>query len=402
MKKGRWKLGIVCFSTVLSLLLLVGAMLGQEKTSKEPYTQLGVLSEVLSRIQTDYVEDPNFSKVTNGALHGLVESLDPYSSYLTPDEYKAYEAKHNADASVGVVVSKRAGFVSIVTALPGGPAQKAGLQAGDVIESIDGRSTREMSLAEVVYRLDGASGSGVKLAIVRERANEPHNFDLKRAPIVPPDPTSRMMDAGIGYLRVQSFPKGETQKIASRIQELRKSGAKKFVLDLRDDASGDVEEGATAANLFIGKGLIGYLTEQQYPRKSFLADAAKAVVQEPLVVLVNQSTGGAAEVLAAAIQDNHRGQVVGERTFGIGSVQKVIPLDDGSALILSIAKYFSPNGKQIQENGITPNVAVEDARDFVPLAESGSTPEPKKPTEDAPLKRAIELLATSESMPKAA
>lgn len=403
MKKGRWKLVFVSFSTVLSLLLLVGALLGQEKTSKEPYPQLAVLSEVLSRIQTDYVEDPNFGKVTNGALHGLLESLDPYSSYLTPQEYKEYEKKHDTEASIGVVVSKRVGFVSIVTAMPGGPAQKAGLQPGDIIESVDNRSTRDMSLAEVVNRLAGSPGSAVAVSIVRERASEPKLIHLKRATVVPPSAFGRLLDSGIGYLRVQSLPKGETQKIAARIQELRREGAKKFVLDLRDNAFGEIEEGVSTANLFISKGLIGYLSGQQYPRKSFLAEPSKAVAQEPLVVIVNQSTGGAAEIVAAAMLDNRRAEVVGERTFGIGSIQKLIPLDDGSALILSIAKYYTPTGKQIQENGVTPTVPVEEEREFVPLAGDTITPtEPKKPTEDAPLKRALQLLGSEESMPKAA
>jgi len=165
--KGRARIVIVSFSTVLSLLLLMGALLGQEKSSHEPYPQLAVLSEVLSRIQTDYVEDPNFTKVTDGALHGLLESLDPYSSYLTQEEYKAYQKKRQGDASLGVVASKRLGYVSIVTVLPNGPAQKAGLQAGDIIESIDGRSTREMPLAGVVSRLEGPPASTVTLAIVR-------------------------------------------------------------------------------------------------------------------------------------------------------------------------------------------------------------------------------------------
>ena len=405
--KGRGRIVIVSFSTILALLLLMGAMLGQEKTSKEPYPQLGVLSEVLSRIQTDYVEEPKFPKVTDGALHGLLEALDPYSSYLTPEEYKSYQKKRENDASLGVVVSKRFGYVSIVSILPNGPAQKAGLEPGDIFESIDGKSTREMSLAEVNYRLEGAPGSSVALAIVRERASEPKAFELKRAAVASPDASGRMMDSGIGYLRVQSFPKGETQKVAAHIQELRKNGAKKFVLDLRDNALGDIDEGVATANLFLGKGLIGYLSGQQYPRKSFLADASKAIVsQEPLVVLVNQSTGGAAEVVAAAILGNKRGDVVGERTFGIGSIQKVIPLDDGSALILSVAKYFTPSGKEIQENGITPNVLVEEEHELVPLAGPGAAPapppEPTKPSDDVPLKRAIELLAGQESQPKAA
>ena len=400
--RDRDKLVVVSFSTVLALVLLIGVLLGQEKGSPEPYRPLAVLSEVLARIQSDYVEDPNFTKVSQGALHGLLESLDPYSSYLTPDEYKDYQRRSKGEATVGAVVSKRAGFVSIVATLPGSPAQKAGLQAGDIIESIDGRTTREMSLAEVTSRLEGTPGSAVKVAVVRERAGEPKPFDLRREVVPAPDVAGRIIAPGIGYLRAEALPKGESQKIAARIRELRRSGATKFILDLRDNASGEMDEGIATANLFLRRGLIGYLQGQQYPRQSFMADAGKTLAEEPVAVLVNNSTGGAAELVAAAMLDNHRGDVIGERTFGIGSVQKVIPLDDGSALLLSVAKYYSPSGKQIQDGGVTPNVAVEEQRELVPLPEPGQPPAPPKPSEDTPLQRAIELLSNPEALPKAA
>jgi len=400
--RDRDKLAVVSFSTVLALVLLIGVLLGQEGGSPEPYRPLSVLSEVLARIQTDYVEDANFNRVTEGALHGLLESLDPYSSYLTPDEYKDYQRRSKGEATVGAVVSKRAGFVSIVATLPGSPAQKAGLQAGDIIESIDGRTTREMSLAEVTSRLEGTPGSAVKLAVVRERAGEPKPLELRREVVPAPDVTGRIVAPGIGYLRVEALPKGESQKIAARIRELRRSGAAKFILDLRDNASGEMDEGIATANLFLRRGLIGYLSGQQYPRQSFMADAGKTLAEEPVAVLVNNSTGGAAELVAAAMLDNHRGDVIGERTFGIGSVEKVIPLDDGSALLLSVAKYYSPSGKQIQEGGVTPNALVEEQRELVPLPEPGQPPAPPKPREDAPLKRAIELLSQPEALPKAA
>ena len=259
-----------------------------------------------------------------------------------------------------------------------------------------------MSLAEVNARLEGLKGTVVKLGMVRERAGEPKPFELRREVIPSPDVTSRVIPPGIGYLRVEALPKGESQKIAARIRDLRRNGATKFILDLRNNALGEMDEGVATANLFLRNGLIGYLSGQQYPRQSFLADAAKAAADEPMAVLVNDSTGGAAELVAAAILDNHRGDVVGERTYGIGSVQKVIPLDDGSALLLSVAKYFSPSGKQIQEGGITPNVVVEEPREFVALPSPGQPPAPPKPREDTQLQRAIELLSKQESLPKAA
>lgn len=404
--RDRNKFVVVSFSTALALVLLIGAVLGQESdSSSEAYRPLAVLSEVLARIQSDYVEDPNFNQVTEGALHGLLESLDPYSSYLSPEEYQRYQGRIQGEGSLGMVVSKRFGFVSIVTTLPNGPAERAGLQAGDIIESIDEESSREMSIAEVAARLEGQPGSTITLAVVRERAGEPRPFELRREVVPVPDVTGRITAPGIGYLRVEALPAGAAQRIASRIEELRGSGAEKFILDLRDNASGEMEEGIATANLFLRRGLIGYLSGQTYPREDFLAEELKAVADEPVAVLVNSSTGGAAELVASAILDSNRGDVIGERTFGIGSVQKIIPLDDGSALLLSVAKYYTPSGQQIQEGGVVPNVVVQQERELVPLPEPGEAPTlpaPSEPSEDAPLQRAIEVLSAQESQPQAA
>jgi carboxyl-terminal processing protease len=357
---------------------------------------------VLSRIQTDYVEDPNFSKVTEGALHGLVESLDSYSSYLTPEEYQEYQKGPRGDASIGAVVSKKYGSARIVALLPGGPAERAGLEPFDSLELIDGASTRDMSYAEVLSRLEGPSGSTVTVSVVREQAQEPLPIPLQREVARTPEIEARALEPGIGYLRVAAFSKGETERIAGKIRDLRQRGASKFVLDLRDSAMGEAEEAVATANLFIRRGLIAYLEGQQYPRKSFAAEADKAISDELLVVLVDESTGGPAEIVAAAIQDNHRGEVVGVPTFGIGSIQKVIPLDDGSALILSIAKYFSPTGKEIQDEGVTPNVVVRQEREFVSLQERQQPPASPQPEPDSQLQRAIELLKAEDRAPQAA
>ena len=404
--KERGRILIVSLSTALTLLVLIGALLGQDKGSQEPYRPLAVLAEVLSRIQTDYVEDPSFPRVTEGALHGLLESLDPYSSYLSPAEYKEYQKGSRGDASIGAVVFKRGGMAGIVTTLPGGPAEKAGLSAGDIIESIDGISTQDLSYAEVVSHLEGPAGSVARITVVRERAQDPQLFELKREIARLPEIEARIVEPGIGYMKVVALPKGEAQKIAGKIQDLRRIGAKKFILDLRNNALGDMPEGVATANLFVRRGLIGYVEGQQYPRQSFTAEESQFISEEPLEILVNESTGGAAEIAAAAIMENHRADVVGGRTFGIGSIQKTIPLEDGSALILSVAKYYSPVGKQIQESGVTPTVVVLEDRDVVSLnGEDESEEEPAQPAksqEDLPLKRAIELLKAQNAAPQAA
>jgi carboxyl-terminal processing protease len=405
--KTKFKLGLITFSTSLSVFLLMGAVLGQDRQSKEPYRPLAVLSEVLSRIQSDYVEEPNFDRVTEGALQGMVEALDPYNSYLPPPIYSEYKKGWRGEASIGAVISKKFGLPGIVSVTPGGPADKAGLMAGDRLEAIGGRSSREMSYEEVLARLEGPAGSKVSLAVVRTQ--EPKTVEVVRANVPNPPVEARVLEGGVGYIKARALPTGSAKELAARIESLRRSGAKKFVLDLRDTASGDTQEGPAVANLFIGQGLLGYLEGQQFPRQSFVADKSRLVATEPVSVLVNELTGGPSEFVAAAFLDNHRGDVVGMRTFGIGSVQKVIPLPDGAALVLSVAKFHSPTGKPIQDNGITPSEVVEQPREFVALNDEDSTeyeepvPQLNQPKEDLQLKRALELLnVETQELPKAA
>lgn len=395
----RVKVGVVLFSTLLVILMLIGGLLGKSTASDGPYRQLAVYSEVLSRIRSDYVEEPDLKSVTVGALHGLLESLDPFSSYLSPEQYARYQKrKTQGNADLGLVLSKRFGYVAIISATPGEPAARGGLQSGDIIEAIDGDSTREMSLEEVKTVLAGKPGSSVTLSVVRVRRGEPQKMVLKREVVATPPVTRRMVEAGIGYLNIDGFPQGRAREIAAHAQQLLNAGAERLVLDVRGAAEGEISEGIAAANLFIDHGLITYLQGQKYPRQNFPADPALAAVRVPMVVLVNRATAGAGEVFASAILENGRGDVVGEKTYGVGSVQKLIPLDDGSALLLSVAKYYTPGGKAIQDTGVTPNVAVTDTEPeevaALPEEQQPEPPpaQPQAPREDSILKKGIEVL----------
>lgn len=370
------------------------------KNSDGAYTHMQVYSEVLYHIRTEYVEEPNMPQVTSGALHGLLESLDANSSYLSPGEYKTYkDKKSNGKANIGATISKRFGYADVVSIIPGGPADKAGIGSGDIIEAIDGKSTHEMSLAEIKSAMAGDSGSRFECSIIHTRKVEPQKVTITRDVVNLPASTEQLMPEGVGYIKALVLSKGKAQEIAGRIKSLQKEGAKKLVLDLRDDADGDEEEGVSVANLFLGQGTIAYLEGQKFTRQTFNADPQKKITDLPLVVLVNRGTAGAAEVVAASILESGRGDVLGDKTFGDGSVQKVIEVPDGSALILSVAKYYTPKGKAIQENGITPNIEVASAEDLAVLPDdedgsSSSTEEPQRivPKEDEQLHRAIEVL----------
>jgi carboxyl-terminal processing protease len=364
------------------------------------YTHMQVYSEVLYHVRAEYVEEPNIEMVTGGALHGLLESLDANSSYLSPAEYKAFkETKVGGKAGIGATISKRFGYAAVVSVTPGGPADKAGVGAGDIIESINNLSTREMSLAAVKNLVLGQPGSKLECTVIRTRKVEPQKISFVREIVNLPGVKEQMMPDNVGYIKAPALDKGKAQEIANRIKSLQKDGAKKLILDLRNDSEGDEEEGVAVANLFLDKGTIATLQGQKYAAVTYTADPQKKITDLPLAILVNRGTAGAAELVASAIMENARGDVLGDKTFGEGSVQKLIEVPDGSAVILSVAKYYTPKGKVIQENGITPNILVANAADdFVVLSDDDDTPpsdeqEVKPPQkEDDQLRRAIEVL----------
>ncbi|MGA7513806.1 MAG: S41 family peptidase [Candidatus Sulfotelmatobacter sp.] len=399
------KAAILVLSFAVLSFVVVGSFGGVHASSNDgAYRQMQVYSEVLSRVQSEYVEDPNIPKVTDGALHGLVESLDANSSYLTAAAYKAYKAhKVEGKGEIGATVSKRFGYADVVSVLPGSPAEKAGIEATDIFESIEGQSTRDMSLPEIRDALAGTPGSTVNVSVVRARRAEPEKVVITRDVVSIPPVADKMMEDSIGYIKVDALTKGKAQEIAAKIRSLEKSGAKKLVLDLRNTSDGEESEGIATANLFLNHGTITYLQGQKFPREAFNADPAKAMTTLPVAVLVNKGTAGAAEIVAAAIMENARGDVVGDKTFGDGSVQKTIDLPDGGALILSVAKYYSPSGKAIQETAVTPNVLVADDTDNAISDDDDEEPAATEPeakpknTPDDQLHKAVEVLKSRTS-----
>lgn len=401
------KISLLAVSVALVLCVFVGVnahgvRAASEDAQQGAYNQINVYGEVLQHIQSDYVEVPNIPQVTNGALRGLLESLDADSSYLTPADYKAYKEDKGGKAQVGLNVSKRYGYATIVSVVPGSPADKANLSDGDIIEAIGNLDTRDLSLAVIRLLLEGAPGTDLQIAVIRPRKAEPEKIMLKRV-IVSEPPVSETLydDASILYLKPMDIDREHVQEVESKLKAMNKAGNKKILLDLRDVAGGEMPEAIRLANFFIGSGTITTLEGQKFPKQTFSAEPSKAInTTAPMVVLVNRGTSGPAEVVAAAIQDDKRGQLVGEKTFGEGSLQKTFDLPDGSAVILSIAKYASPSGKQFDSDAVTPGTIVasnqdaldEGSDDDTSTSNGAATPKKAAPAPDDQLTKALDLL----------
>jgi carboxyl-terminal processing protease len=385
---------VLALSVAIILVVLFGGFgpagvnAGQ---SDGAYRQMGVYEEVLHKIQTDYVTDPNIQQVTAGALHGLLESLDADSSYLTPPEYTTFVAhQHEGQARIGMDVSKRYGYGSVVAVIPGSPAANAHIEDGDLIESIGGKTTRDMSVAMIRLLLEGKPGTPVTFQLVRPRKPEPDDVTLTRTTVaIPALGEQQYENSSILYLKPIVLSKERVDELIGRLREMPKNNNKKVLLDLRDVAEGDPQQGIRLANAFIESGTLGTLQGQTVPTQTFAAEPSKFVTSAPLVVLVNHGTAGAAELTAAAILDRKRGDLVGDRTFGEGGMEKTFALPDGSALLLTIAKYQSPSGKKIEDDAVTPNVVVSENIDQL-LNEQENNPSEQRP--DDQLNKALDIL----------
>jgi carboxyl-terminal processing protease len=401
----RVRIPLISFSLLLLFYVVIGGLLGKNDSNTEKtYRDLGVYSEVLNRIRIDYVTEPDLKKVTDGAIRGLLEALDPYSTYFTPQEYQDY-LKHPepGPADVGMFLSKRMGYATVVSVLPGSPAEKGGVRAGDLIDRVEGTATRELSVVQIERQLAGAPETTVKLYVVRGARGEPESITLTRTLLNYPPVVAKIVDDGDGYLRVSTFEKGKAKQIAAKLKELEANGALKIILDLRNCAGGDVQEAVDTTDLFLDKGLIAYLSGQRYPRQDITAHPTEGVSNIPLAVLINQSTAGPAELIASAVLGNKRGEVIGVRSFGVGVFQKTIPVGDGSALLLSVAKYYGADGKAINDNGVAPSVVqgASTTSTDVEEEEEIQNPEHFGGKDDLQLQKAIEILTHASSAAKA-
>jgi carboxyl-terminal processing protease len=408
----RKKFTIISLSAALAIYTIAGAWLATraQQPANDPGAQQRIFESVLQHIQNDYVDEPNMEKVRAGALRGLAYGLDPYSTYLTPEQVADFRAeKKGNQVGIGAELSQYASYLYVVAPIKGSPADQAGVRAGDVIEYIDNKATRDISLYDARQLLNGAPGTEVKLRILRANAR-PMTLAVKRGTFRAPAAEARLEAGKIGILRINSLDAGEAADAKARLQDLIKQGAQKIIIDLRSVAGGEIQEGVTVANYFIPSGpLARTIGREQKVLKAYEADPKLALFNGPTVVLIDTGTAGAAEVIASAFVERKRGDVVGERSFGAGAEQELFTLRDGDGLLLTTVKWASASGRPFlgedrAHSGVAPNVEVKrpEAPDNLDVDDLPSADEAKpsaspeavqKPEpEDLQLKKAIELL----------
>ncbi len=392
----RLKKIVVVVSVLVVGYAATGRLLMGRSSEDKAFRALTVYSEVLEHIQRDYVDEPNIPAVTNGALHGLLDSLDPQSAYLSPLEYKDYKEKtaSTPGGEAGMALTRRFGYIGVISVLPDSPAAKAGLRIGDILEKIAGFTTSQMAIDQAQLLLKGQPGTVVKLSAIRRGKAEPQDIDITLARLAPSKLVEDKLAGDIAYLHVPEFTAGTTAQIKEALAGFQQKGAKKLILDLRDCAMGDEAEGISTAQLFVPSGTITTLKGQTVTPVVYSADASKVAWSLPVAVLIGNGTAGPAEIVASAISDNKRGDTVGERTYGIASQQKLIEMDNGSALILTVALYYSPSGKNIAAEGIAPTVEIHPSIDSLMAANDVLSPTlpPSASPDDIDMKKAIEIL----------
>lgn len=419
----RAKLWIMVLSGAVSAYAVVGGLpfvggllsTSAQQPVSDSTAQLRIVESVLNHIQNDYVDDPNMEKVRLGALRGLAGGLDPYSSFLTAEQVKAYEAtKSSTKVGIGAEFSQISGYLYVISAIKGAPADKAGIKSGDFIEYIDNKATRDISLYDARQLVNGDAGSTVALRVLRS-GERPQTIKVLRGPYKIPSVESRVEAGKIGVVKVYSLEDGEAADIRTSVQSLTKQGVQKIVLDLRGVAAGTLQEGVNVANLFIREGeLAKVIGRDNKVITSYTADATKTIFDGQMAVLIDIGTAGAAEAVASAVLTRKRGEVIGEKSFGAGTEQKLFPLKSGEGMLLTVAKWASASGTPFlgedrASMGVKPSIEVKrpdtpepldidsiDEQQNEPNPAATPTPTPKpvqKQSEDLQLKKALEVLA---------
>ena len=365
--KGTFK--VKYFGLIVLVIVFFFLMDNRQKDTnaadvEKTFSKIKVFSEALTEIQKKYVEEKDSKELIYGAIRGMMNTLDPHSSFLSPEEFKELEIETSGIFSgIGIEITLKDGVLTVVSPIEGSPADKAGLSPGDKILQIDEKNTKNMTLNDAVRLIRGQKGTKVTLMILHEGAKEPQKYTIVREVIPIKSVKSKMLEEGYGYVRVSTFQDKTTDDFLTALKKLEstgKGGLKGLVLDLRNDPGGLLNEAVKVADVFLDTGVIVSIQgRNKEQNQKFMAHPNKEQRNYPLVVLVNEGSASASEIVAGALQDQKRAIILGTQTFGKGSVQTIIPLEDNSGIKLTTARYYTPSGRSIQAKGITPDILIK-------------------------------------------
>ena len=370
----QWKrIGNFKIASVIFAVFLIGVLIGSGQSQKvsalsnQMYEDLKVFTDVIGLIQKDYVEETKSKDLIQGAIKGMLETLDPHSAYMPPAMFKEMQEETKGRfEGLGIEITLKDGILTVVSPIEGTPAFRAGVLAGDQIIKIDGETTKNFTLVDSVKRLRGPRGTKVTITIMREGLPKPKDFTLVREVIPVRSVRHELLEKTYGYVRISQFQEktdGDFEKAMKALEEESKGALKGLVLDLRNNPGGLLDQAVKISDRFIDSGIIVSIDgRREEAKQKWPAHPDGTATRYPLIVLVNGGSASGAEIVAGAIQDHGRGILVGTQTFGKGSVQTIIPLKDGSGLRLTTARYYTPSGRSIQAKGIVPDIIVKPSR----------------------------------------
>ena len=363
-RHSSWWKGVLIAGTLVLLVFTGGVQRGITAV-EDTYDKLKVFTEILSLIQSNYVEEVNSRDLIYGAVKGMLDTLDPHSAFMPPDAFREMQVETQGSfGGLGIEITVKDRMLTVVAPIDGTPAERAGVQPGDRIVKIEGQPTKDMTLMDAVRKLRGPKGSKVTISILREGSPEPMDITLVRETIEVHSVRSKDLGDGIYYVRITSFQEKTSKDLEKALEQAQKAGDAALILDLRNDPGGLLNQAVAVSDMFLDKGQLIVYTQGRIKNQDlrFTAEHSNGLPKWPMVVLVNGGSASASEIVAGALQDWKRAVLIGTKTFGKGSVQTVIPLSDGSGLRLTTAKYFTPRGRSIHGIGITPDIVVEAVR----------------------------------------
>jgi carboxyl-terminal processing protease len=403
-QRRRWYLG-----PVIAVALLLGVLIGKgwERTghATETYEELKTFSEVLTQIQKHYVEEAKPKDLVQGAIRGMLATLDPHSAYMTPEMFKEIQVETKGEfGGVGIQIGIKDSRLAVIAPIDGTPAQKAGIRAGDFITKVNEETTKDLTLMDAVQRMRGPKGTKVNLTIQRDGTPDPLVFTLTRDIIKIESVKSKVLDNNIAYVRLTQFQESTARDLSRALKQFREQKLTSTILDLRNNPGGLLTSSVEVSEQFVGPGkLIVYIKGREGRKDEYVSRAKDQLEEYPMIVLVNEGSASASEIVAGALQDWGRAVVIGSTTFGKGSVQTILPLADGSGLRLTTALYYTPKGRSIQATGITPDIVVK--AQPVTLAKTGEkeangkSQKPKETTPSSSLRTGDEATPRSNSGP---